>query len=389
VSVFDKLVGQGRAVAILQSAVSHAGNDSAHGGAAMSQAWLFTGPPGSGRSNAARAFAAALVCANDGCGACPDCHTALIGTHADVRHVATEGLSIGVELARELVLEASTAPSLGAWRVIVIEDADRMTDQANNALLKSLEEPTPHMVWLLCAATQDDVLPTIRSRTRHIGLVTPTTREVSDYLVRTDGVDPSVASFAARASQGHIGRARGLALDDEARRNRTETLRVPVQANDLGSCLIAARNVLDAATDRAEQRTKDQNAREKSELARGLGVENPQRVPKWAAPQFRELTDSQKKRAKRAVRDEVDRDLLDLASFFRDVLAVQMGADVELVNAELAPDVEKVARRRAPEATLVSMEAIVTARERIDANVPPLLALEELLLTSLSAGGPR
>ena len=347
----------------------------------MTQAWLFTGPPGSGRSNAARAFAAALVCSDDGCGHCADCHTALIGTHPDVHLVTTELLSIGVELARELVLEAAASPSLGNWRVIVIEDADRLTEQANNALLKNIEEPTPHTVWLLCAASQDDVLPTLRSRTRHIGLVTPTTKEVAAHLIRTDAVDPAIASFAARASQGHIGRARGLAVDVNARRDRTETLRLPSRANDLGSCLVAARDLIDAATERAEQRTKDQDSMERVELARGLGVENPQRVPKWAAPQFRELGDVQKKRAKRAVRDEVDRDLLDLVSFYRDVMVVQTGADVELVNSELAPDIEKLAHHGEPESTLRSMEAILKARERIDANVTPLLAVEELMLT--------
>jgi DNA polymerase-3 subunit delta' len=379
-SVFDQLVGQQRAVATLQSAVAHAGSSALSGTSEMSQAWLFTGPPGSGRSNAARAFAAALVCSDDGCGRCSDCHTALIGTHPDVHLVTTELLSIGVELARELVLEAAAAPSLGNWRVIVIEDADRLTEQANNALLKTIEEPTPHTVWLLCAASQDDVLPTIRSRTRHIGLVTPTTKEVAAHLVRTDGVDPAIASFAARASQGHIGRARGLALDEEARRSRTDTLRVPLRAVDLGSCLIAARDLVDAAAERAEQRTKEHDARERVELARGLGVENPQRIPKWASPQFKELGRVQEKRARRALRDEVDRDLLDLVSFYRDVMALQTGSSVELVNAELAPDLQKVASSGEPESTLRSMEAILKARERIDANVTPLLAVEELML---------
>lgn len=379
-SVFDQLVGQSRAVEILQAAVADSGTSALGGGAAMTQAWLFTGPPGSGRSNAARAFAAALVCSDDGCGHCPDCHTALIGSHADVHLVATKLLSIGVELARELVLEAAAAPSIGNWRVMVIEDADRLTEQANNALLKAIEEPTPHTVWLLCAASQDDVLPTLRSRTRHIGLVTPTTKEVAAYLVRTDGVDPAIAAFAARASQGHIGRARGLALDEDARINRTETLRIPLRAADLGSCLMAARDLIDAATERAEQRTKSEDARERTELARGLGVENPQRVPRWAAPQFKDLTEVQKKRAKRAVRDEVDRDLLDLVSFYRDVIVVQTGADVELVNAELSPDIDNVARLGEPESTLRSMEAILKARERIGASVAPLLAVEELML---------
>jgi DNA polymerase-3 subunit delta' len=379
-NVFDQLVGQGRAVDILRSAVDDAALDVSGGGPSMTQAWLFTGPPGSGRSNAAKAFAAALVCPNRGCGVCSQCHTALIGSHPDVHLVRTEVLSIGVETARELVMEASAAPSIARWRVIVIEDADRMTEQANNALLKVIEEPTPHTVWLLCAPSLDDVLVTIRSRTRHIGLVTPSTSEVAAYLVATEGIDPAIASFAARASQGHIGRARGLATSESARLNRAETLRIPLRAVDLGTCLIAARDLVDAATERAGERTKDIDSAERVDLSRGLGVENPARVPKWAAPQFKELGEVQKRRAKRAVRDEIDRDLLDLASFYRDVFAVQSRAEVELVNAELVGDIEKMAERGAPESTLRSMEAILKARERIDASVAPLLAVEELML---------
>lgn len=384
-SVFDSLVGQGRAVATLRAAVGDADSNVPGGGRAMTHAWLFTGPPGSGRSNSARAFAAALVCERGGCGSCPDCHTALIGSHPDVHLVTTELLSIGVDLARELVMEAASAPSVAHWRVIVLEDADRLTDQANNALLKSIEEPTRHTVWLLCAPSQDDVLPTIRSRTRHVGLVTPTTRDVADYLASTEGVDPAVASFAARASQGHIGRARALAKDEDVRRARAEVLTIPSRVSSLGTALVAAQDLVDAATERAEDRTRELDSSERTELARGLGVENPQRVPKWAAPQFRELTDVQKKRAKRALRDELDRDLLDLTSFYRDVLAMQAAADVELVNAELRPNIENVASSGAPEATMQRMEAILKARERIDANVAPLLAVEELMLSLQSS----
>ena len=379
-SVFDQLVGQGRAVDVLRSAVDDAALDATGGGPSMPQAWLFTGPPGSGRSNTAKAFAAALVCPDRGCGKCAQCHTALIGSHPDVHLVTTELLSIGVETARELVMEASAAPSIGRWRVIVIEDADRMTEHANNALLKVLEEPTPHTVWLLCAPSLDDVLVTIRSRTRHVGLVTPSTSEVAAFLVATESIDPAIASFAARASQGHIGRARGLAMSESARLNRAETLHVPLRTVDLGTCLMAARDLVDAATERAEERTKEIDTTERVELSRGLGVENPQRVPKWAAPQFKELGEIQKRRAKRAVRDEIDRDLLDLASFYRDVLALQAGAQVDLVNAELIVDIGKMAECGAPESTLRSMEAILKARERIDASVAPLLAVEELML---------
>ena len=283
-------------------------------------------------------------------------------------------------LARELVLEAAVAPSLARWRVIVIEDADRLTEQANNALLKSIEDPTPHTVWLLCAPSQDDVLPTLRSRTRHIGLVTPSTRDVADYLAETEGVDPAMASFAARASQGHIGRARALANYEEVRLARAEMLRIPSRTGTLGNALTAARDVIDAATERAVVRTRDHDARERVELARGLGVENPQRVPKWAAPQFKELKKAQEKRAKRALRDELDRDLLDLMTYYRDVLVVQSASRVELVNSEMTPDIERLARAGHPEGTLRSMEAIAKARERVDASVAPLLAVEELML---------
>lgn len=379
-TVFDELVGQEHAVEVLRAAVSDAHSRDVGGGRAMTQAWLFTGPPGSGRSNAARAFAAALMCPDDGCGLCAACHTALIGSHSDVHLVVTELLSIGVDVARELVLEAAAAPSTSSWRVIVIEDADRLTEPANNALLKSIEEPTPHTVWLLCAPSLDDVLPTIRSRTRHIGLVTPSTKDVSEYLTRTAGIDPSIASFAARASQGHIGRARGLATSEEARINRSNTLKIPTRLGDLGACLQAARELVDGATERAEGRTKELDASERAELARGLGVENPSRPPKWASPQFKELGEVQKKRAKRAARDELDRDFLDLMSFYRDVLAAQTHAHVELVNAEMSREIEQVAGWGSPESAVRSMEAIVNARERIDANVAPLLAVEELML---------
>lgn len=383
-SVFDDLVGQARIVARLEAAVRDAAN-TVGGGPAMAQAWLFTGPPGSGRSNTARAFAAALVCPDGGCGRCSDCHTAHKGTHSDVHLVTTQTLSIGVEVARELVLEAAASPSRADWRIIAIEDADRLTEQANNALLKALEEPTPHTVWLLCAPSQEDVLPTIRSRVRHLNLVTPTTAEVAAHLVKHDGVDEAVAAFAARASFGHIGRARGLATDEQARLGRAETLRLPGRLTGLGACLVAAQDLVDAASERGTARTKDTDLGERRDLARGLGVENSQRVPRWASQQFKELSKMQDKRSKRALIDEIDRDLQDLLSFYRDVLMVQTGSRSGLVNAELRPEIDKTARRGTPESTLRSMEAILKARERIDASTAPLLAAEQLMLT-LRAG---
>ena len=377
-TVFDAVVGQSRALDVLQRAVRDAATDPA--GPGMTHAWLFTGPPGSGRSVAARAFAAALVCPNGGCGVCADCHTAMFGSHADVDHIATEAMTISVETVRSLVLEAAAAPSVARWRVLVLEDADRLTEAANNALLKSLEEPTPHTVWLLCAPSLEDLLPTIRSRCRHVVLTTPTTQEVAQHLVARDGVDEVMAAFAARASMGHIGRARGLARDEDARLTRAATLSMPLNVATLGTALLSARELVEAAAERGAQRTKSADEGERTELARGMGVENPDRPPAWARSEFKRLKDTQEKRRKRATIDELDRDLQDLLAFYRDVLVVQVGGEVTLVNAEQLPNIEKVAVRGSPESTMQSMQAILEAREKITAYVTPLLAVEEMAL---------
>ena len=382
-SAFDALVGQRRAVEVLDRAVRDAAL--ATPGPAMTHAWLFTGPPGSGRSVAARAFAAALVCPNGGCGRCADCHTAMKGTHPDVDNVTTESMTISVETARSLVLEAAAAPSLARWRVIVLEDADRLTEHANNALLKSLEEPTPHTVWLLCAPSLEDVLPTIRSRCRHVVLATPTAAAVAQHLVEHDGVDEPMAAFAARASMGHIGRARGLALDEQARLTRAETLSLPTSVTALGGALVAARDLVDAAAERGAERTKRVDDKERVELARGMGVENPDRPPQWARAEFKRLKDQQDKRRKRATIDELDRDLQDLLSYYRDVLVVQVGGEVTLVNAEMRAAIERIAERSEPESTMRSMEAILEARDKVVAYVTPQLAVEEMVL-ALRAG---
>jgi DNA polymerase-3 subunit delta' len=305
----------------------------------------------------------------------------LRGTHADVHVVSTEGLSIKVDEVRELVLEASAAPTQGRWRVIIIEDADRLTDQANNALLKTLEEPVPHTVWLLCAPSVEDLLPTIRSRTRQVQLVTPDDQAVAEHLVRHDGVDPAIAAFAARASQGHIGRARGLATDEQTRLRRSEVLGLPLKLHDLGECMTGAQDLIDAAEAQAEVITAARDDDEREELARALGVENPKRVPHWARTQFKDLREAQKARQKRGIRDSLDRALLDLASFYRDVLMVQSGASVPLVNAELRGDISRLATDSTPDGTLRRIEAISLARERIQGNAAPQLAVENLMLT--------
>lgn len=346
----------------------------------MTHAWLLTGPPGSGRSNAARAFAAALQCPRGGCGECHECRTALSGGHADVTLVATEHVFLRVEDVRPLVTLAQQRPSLGRWRVIVVEDADRLNDTSGNLLLKAIEEPPPRTVWLLCAPSAEDVLVTIRSRCRHVGLRVPPVADVAALLVRRHGIDPAVASFAARAAQSHIGFARRLAVDESARIRRREVLRLPMQVTSVGAAVLAAAELVEVAQEEAKAATADRDATERAALLHSLGAEGQATLPPAVRAQVRQLEENQKRRATRANRDVLDRALVDLLSLYRDVLVVQLGSPVELVNAEMADDVERLAGAATPAETLRRMEAIGEARTRIEANVSPLLAIEALMV---------
>jgi len=386
VGVWADVVGQERTVETLTRAAQAAAARLAGGpGEGMTHAWLLTGPPGSGRSTAARAFAAALQCPAQGCGRCEVCRAVLAGTHADVQVVNTRKLSIGVDDARELVSRAARRPSRGRWQVMVVEDADRLTDQAGNALLKAIEEPTPHTVWLLCAPAVDDVLPTVRSRCRHLSLRTPASAAVADVLVRRDGVDPAMAAFAARAAQGHIGRARRLATDEQARLRRHDVMRLPQSLDDLSAALDAAAEVVQAATEEANETEGVLAVSETDGMRRALGVGPGSRQPTGAAAQLKELETDQKKRATRAKRDSIDRALVDLAGFYRDVLVVQTGAGVDLVNDEMRETVTSVARSSSSETTVRRIDAVLRAREAIEVNVAPLLAVEAMTV-ALRAG---
>jgi DNA polymerase-3 subunit delta' len=382
-TVWDDVVGQESLVRQLtESAAAAAAVIRGEAVTGMTHAYLFTGPPGSGRSTAARAFAAALQCPEAGCGHCEACHTVLAGTHADVEFVVTELLSIGVKDTRDLVRRAALSPAGRRWQVIVMEDADRLTEGAGNVLLKSIEEPAERTVWMLCAPSIEDVLPTIRSRCRHLLLRTPPASAVAEVLVRRDGVDPAMAAFAARAAQGHIGRARRLARDEQSRLRRAEVLNLPGSLTSVGGCLNAAQRLVDAAGAEAREATEEINAKETEQLKVALGAGATGRgMPAGSAGALKELEGRQKKRATRMQRDALDRALVDLASFYRDVLVTQLGAGVELTNDELRGEVTALAADSPAEHTLRRIDAVLACREAIAANVAPLLAVEAMALT--------
>lgn len=371
--VWAELIGQEQAVETLRRAVAGASH-------AMSHAWLFTGPPGSGRSNAARAFAAALQCEWGGCGVCNNCRTSLSGAHPDVTLVRTEMLSIGVDEVRDLVRRAAMSPTMRRRQVIVVEDADRVTERGADALLKSIEEPAAKTVWILCAPTADDVVATIRSRCRLLTLKTPSVADVARLLVSRDGVEESLATYAAQVAQGHIGRARVLARDESARERRREVLQIPLRMTDLGTCLTAADRLVKACSEEAVAATGAIDTRERASLEEALGFGTKGARPRQAQAAIKELEDQQKARAKRFQRDAIDRALTELTGFYRDVLSIQTGSGAALVNTDLQPQIAVLSRKSTPESTLRRIDALLRCREALEGNVAPLLAVEATLI---------
>jgi DNA polymerase III subunit delta' len=388
-TVWDEVVGQPGAVEVLRAAAAAAaeivsGRQVAAG--AMTHAWLFTGPPGSGRSVAARAFAASLQCERGGigCGECAGCHTVAAGTHADVHLVVPEGLSIAVQDMRAIVVAAARMPIGGRWQVVVIEDADRLTEAASNALLKAVEEPPGRTVFLLCAPSThpDDIAVTIRSRCRVIALRTPSADAVADVLVRRDGVDPADAAWAAQAAQGHVGRARRLARDGQARARRQAVLSVPASLTSLSSCFAAADQLVTAAEEEAAALSAELDGPETEALERALGAGGTGRgvaaSVRGAAGVLRDLQRRQKSRATRTQRDALDRALVDLAAFYRDVLLVETGAAVRPAHPEAANDVRHVAEVLTAEGVLARLDAVLECREALELNVKPRVAVEAM-----------
>lgn len=369
--------GQDDAVRTLQAAAAHPAN--------MTHAWLLTGPPGSGRSNLAYAFAAALIAEP---GDEPAMRQVLARTHPDLTSLRTEQVIIRIDEARRLVERAYFAPSIGRHRVIVVEDADRMAERTSNVLLKALEEPPEHTVWVLCAPSDADLLPTIRSRVRTLRLGEPDVADVARLIVERTGVSGDIAEQSARLAQRHIGMAQRLATDAESRTRRDETLRAVLGVRSVTDAVETAGHIVQAATDDAKALTAERDEAERAQLRRTLGIADGAALPPAVRSQLTALEDEQKRRATRSLRDGIDRVLTDLQSLYRDVLMLQFGRDDDLINRELEPHLRRLAEAWSPQRTLVVVDRIAETRRNLEQNVAPTLALESMLVTVASGRTP-
>jgi len=405
-AVWDDLTGQADAIAIFRAAAERPGavatlerpdTDTGTGtdaaasttagapstSSSMTHAWLITGPPGSGRSNLAFAFATALLSPGTPQGDESTQKLVDARTHPDLTVLSTEGVIIKMDSVKETVARSQYSPSVGRYRVVVVEDADRMVERTSNVLLKALEEPPERTVWILCAPSEADLLPTIRSRVRTVRLRVPSIDAVAELLIRRTGVEPAVAERAAREAQSHIGMALRLATNAEARARREETLRAALGLTGVSTAVNAAARLLAIAGDDAKAITIERDAAEREGVLRSLGVEPGQSVPPALRSQIKNLEDDQKRRATRSLRDGIDRILVDLTSLYRDVMMMQLGRDSTIINLELLPELRRAAAACPPARTVATMDAIALARQRIEANVAPALALEAMLVSMI------
>ena len=372
-SVWDEVVGQPRVVEQLQRAARD--NEPTH-------AWLFTGPPGSGRSTAARALAAALLCEHGtGCGQCHACRTAFAGTHADVTNFVTENPQISIEEARELVVRAQDRPSVGSWRIMIVEDADRMTERTSNVMLKSIEEPPPHTIWLLCAPSPMDVLVTIRSRCRAVTLKVPSPEDVARLLVARHGVTEERAVECARLAQCHVGVATRLALYDDARTRRQEVVSLPLSMRGVTQAVRAADRLHRLAVDESAADAEARNDEERAQLLVSLGAPETGRVPPAIRGAPNRMEADPKRRSRRIQIDTLDRFLIDLTTFYRDVLSVQLDTGMPLINVHLSDQIRGYATNTAAEQTLHTIDVISETRRRIRTNVSAQLAFEAMMVS--------
>ena len=381
-SVWDSIVGQ-------QPVVSQLSAIAAGDPAAIAQSWLICGPPGSGRSNVAKAFATALESPDHGLGDEPTraAHLVLAGTHPDVTVLSTDKVTIGIDEVRELIGMSEQMPSISPWRIIIIEAVDRMLERTTNVLLKEIEEPAEHTIWLLCAPSAQDVLPTIRSRTRIVNLAVPSNAAVVRFLEQHDGVDPALASRAARLAEGHIGIARLYAGNDQVLADRDELVVGVLVMHRASDAVLLAGRLTDSAKAQAQSDVDRQAQQDEREFRRVNGLGEKDRIPPKLRSAYHAISkkDDLKRRATRRTRDVLDRALTTVASVYRDVAVIQNNADdaVGLINLENRTAITELSVRLTRRDAVRRLEDIATARRRLAGNGNPLLVFEALFCALL------
>lgn len=371
--VFRDVVSQPEAVEQLLGAIGR-GDDVHH-------AWLFTGPPGSGRSQLALAFAASLLCADGGCGTCNSCQMIQSRNHPDVQVLNTERVLISIDEVTEFIEKSIQMPAIGKYRIMVIEDADRMSERTSNLLLKSLEEPPKGTIWMICAPSEADLLPTIRSRVRRVQLKVPTVEAVAQLLVEKYGIGLQLAQESAAQAQSHVGMARRLASNAGARDRRSQALKAVLSITDIPSAMAVSEALAKLAESDGAQLTAEQDEAERKALFLSLGVSEESKLNPSSRAQLRRLEESQKRRATRSKRDGLDRILIDLMGLYRDVLTVQLGAGEPLINVDLVEEITKLANESTQAQSIHNIEEIEKVRTRMERNVRDTYLLDSLAVT--------
>lgn len=376
-SVWDSLVGQKPVIDMLSRIAQ--GDPSQ-----ITQSWLICGPPGSGRSNMARAFAAALESPDHGMSAEPTRVTqqVLAGTHPDVTVLTTNKVTIGIDQVREIITTSEQMPATAPWRIIIIEDVDRMLERTTNVLLKEIEEPAEHCIWLLCAPSAQDVLPTIRSRTRIVNLAVPSTQAVAGFLTSTTNVEPKVAQRAARLAEGHIGIAKLYATDERVMSDRDELVVGVLNLARASDAVLLAGNLIDNAKAQAEADANCITAGQEAEFRRINGLAPSDRIPPKLRGAFNQIAkkDDVKRLVTRRTRDVLDRALNSIASIYRDVAVLQNNAEdsVGLINLENRSSITELSVRLNRAGAVTRLDEVAHARKRLAGNGNPLLVFESL-----------
>ena len=382
-SVWDSLVGQKPVIDMLSRIAQ--GDPSQ-----ITQSWLICGPPGSGRSNMARAFAAALESPDHGMSAEPTRVTqqVLAGTHPDVTVLTTNKVTIGIDQVREIITTSEQMPATAPWRIIIIEDVDRMLERTTNVLLKEIEEPAEHCIWLLCAPSAQDVLPTIRSRTRIVNLAVPSTQAVAGFLTSTTNVEPKVAQLAARLAEGHIGIAKLYATDERVMSDRDELVVGVLNLARASDAVLLAGNLIDNAKAQAEADANRITAGQEAEFRRINGLAPSDRIPPKLRGAFNQIAkkDDVKRLVTRRTRDVLDRALNSIASIYRDVAVLQNNAEdsVGLINLENRSSITELSVRLNRAGAVTRLDEVAHARKRLAGNGNPLLVFESLFCALIS-----